>query len=73
MKIKITGVGIYLAPQIETAEDIAPKIGKSVEWIIKKSGVRERRVSSIDVDKMGAIAGKEALGTSVANRKVHLF
>ena len=64
MKIKITGVGIYLPPQIETAEDIAPKIGKSVEWIIKKSGVRERRVSSIDVDKMGAMAGKEALGTS---------
>jgi 3-oxoacyl-[acyl-carrier-protein] synthase-3 len=64
LKIKITGVGLYLPPQIETAEDIAPKIGKSVEWIIKKSGVKERRISTIDVDQMGAIAGKEALGTS---------
>ena len=64
MKIKITGVGLYLPPQIETAEDIAPKIGKSVEWIIEKSGVKERRISTIDVDQMGAIAGKEALGTS---------
>ena len=45
MKIKITGVGLYLPPKIETAEDIAPKIGKSVEWIIEKSGVNERRVS----------------------------
>lgn len=62
MKIKITGVGLYLPPKIETAEDIAPKIGKSPDWIIEKSGVRERRVSEIDVDEMGAIAGKEALG-----------
>jgi 3-oxoacyl-[acyl-carrier-protein] synthase III len=64
LKIKITGVGLYLPLQIETAEDIAPKIGKSVEWIIEKSGVEERRISTIDVDQMGAMAGKEALGTS---------
>ncbi|MDC1038614.1 ketoacyl-ACP synthase III [Candidatus Marinimicrobia bacterium] len=62
MKIKLTGVGLYLPPKIETANDIAPKIGKSVEWIIEKSGVRERRVSEIDVDQMGALAGKDALG-----------
>jgi 3-oxoacyl-[acyl-carrier-protein] synthase-3 len=56
------GVGLYLPPKIETAEDIAPKIEKPVDWIIEKSGVSERRVSEIDVDQMGAIAGKEALG-----------
>ena len=62
MKVKVTGVGLYLPPKIETAEDIALKIGKPVDWIIEKSGVSERRVSEIDVDQMGAIAGKEALG-----------
>ena len=62
MKVKVTGVGLYLPPKIETAEDIAPKIGTPVDWIIDKSGVSERRVSEIDVDQMGAIAGKEALG-----------
>ena len=62
MKVKVTGVGLYLPPKIETAEDIAPKIGKPVDWIIEKSGVSKRRVSEIDVDQMGAIAGKEALG-----------
>ncbi len=62
MKVKITGVGLYLPPKIETAEDIASKIGKPAKWIINKCGVKERRVSQIDVDKMGAIAGKEALG-----------
>ena len=62
MKVKVTGVGLYLPPKIETAEDIAPKIRKPVDWIIDKSGVSERRVSEIDVDQMGAMAGKEALG-----------
>jgi 3-oxoacyl-[acyl-carrier-protein] synthase-3 len=62
LKVKVTGVGLYLPPKIETAEDIAPKIGKPVDWIIEKSGVSKRRVSEIDVDQMGAIAGKEALG-----------
>tara|TARA_B110000438_G_scaffold287046_1_gene318919 strand:+ start:123 stop:1088 length:966 start_codon:yes stop_codon:yes gene_type:complete len=64
LKVKITGVGLYLPPKIETAEDIAPKIGKTAEWIVEKCGVKERRVSLIDVDKMGAIAGKEALGSN---------
>ncbi len=64
MKVKITGVGLYLPPKIETAEDIAPKIGKTAEWIVQKCGVKERRVSLIDVDEMGAIAGKEALGSN---------
>jgi len=62
LKVKVTGVGLYLPPKIETAEDIAPKIRKPVDWIIEKSGVIERRVSEIDVDQMGAMAGKEALG-----------
>ena len=62
MKVKITGTGLYLPPKIETSEEISRLIGKSEEWIIRKSGVKERRVSEIDVDEMGAVAGKEALG-----------
>jgi 3-oxoacyl-[acyl-carrier-protein] synthase-3 len=62
LKVKVTGVGLYLPPKIETAKDIASKIGRPVGWIIEKSGVSERRESEIDVDQMGAIAGKEALG-----------
>ena len=64
LKIKITRVGIYLPPSIQTSEEIAPLIGKSKDWIIRKSGVSERRVSTIDVDKMGALAGKDALDGS---------
>ncbi len=64
MKVQVTGIGLYLPPQTETAEEIALKIGKSIEWVKGRTGVRERRVSDIDVDEMGAIAGKEALGNS---------
>jgi len=61
LKIKVTGTGLYLPPNIETSKEIAPLIGKSENWILEKSGVCERRVSKVDVDMMGAIAGKEAL------------
>jgi len=59
--IKISGTGIYLPPRVETSEELVAKINKPVDWIHQKAGVFERRVSDIDVDKMGAIAGKEAL------------
>ena len=59
--IKISGTGIYLPPRKETSEELVTKINKPVDWIHQKAGVFERRVSDIDVDKMGAIAGKEAL------------
>ncbi|MEC7849946.1 MAG: hypothetical protein VX993_04325 [Candidatus Neomarinimicrobiota bacterium] len=61
MGIKITGIGIYLPPQIETSKETATLIDKSEEWIISKTGVVERRKSNIDVDKMGAIAALQAL------------
>ncbi len=64
MKITISGSGLYLPPQVESSEEIASLVGKSADWIHEKSGVFERRVSKIDVDKMGAIAGLEALDGS---------
>ena len=59
--VKISSSGIYLPPRVETSEELVTKINKSLDWIHQKAGVFERRVSDIDVDQMGAIAGKEAL------------
>jgi 3-oxoacyl-[acyl-carrier-protein] synthase-3 len=61
MKIKITGIGYYLPNKIETSEELAPKIGKTVDWINSRTGVKERRISDIDVDLMGSKAAKLAL------------
>jgi len=62
LNIKITGFGYYLPPKIQTADELASKIGKSKDWIISRTGVKERRISDIDVDKMAAIACKNAIG-----------
>ena len=67
MNIKITGIGYYLPEIIETAKELSKKIDKSEEWIISKTGVKERRISSLDVDKMGAIAAKNALENHATN------
>ena len=62
MNIQITSTGYYLPEQIETSEELAPKINKSYNWIVSRTGVKTRHVSTIDVDEMGAIAAKNALG-----------
>ena len=59
--MKITGIGLYLPPKIQTAKELSKKINKSTDWIISRTGVSERRISEIEVDQMGAIAAKEAL------------
>ena len=63
-RFEIIGVGMYLPPKIETSNELSNKINKSEEWIVSKTGVLERRVSDIDVDVMGAIAGQEAIGNN---------
>ena len=62
LNIKITGSGYYVPPKIQTSDELASKIGKSKDWIISRTGVKERRISDIDVDKMAAIACKNAIG-----------
>jgi len=64
LNIKITGSGYYLPSTIETAEEISKKIDKTADWILSRTGVKERRISDIDVDQMAAIASKEAIGKS---------
>jgi len=58
----ISGFGKYLPAKIETAEDLAPRLNKSAAWITSRTGVSERRVSEVDVDQMGAIVVKAAIG-----------
>ena len=62
-QFKITGSGYYLPPTIETSLDLSQKINKDVNWVLSRTGVEERRVSDIDVDQMGAIAAKDAIGS----------
>ena len=44
------------------SKELSELTGKSEQWMHKYTGVFERRISDVDVDKMGAIASKEAIG-----------
>ena len=65
MNVKITGIGYYLPKKVETSQELSLKINKSLDWILSRTGVEERRISDIDVDKMGSIAAKKALGNKI--------
>ncbi len=65
VNVKITGFGHYLPSKIETSKELSEKINKSADWIISRTGVKERRISDIDVDLMGAKAAKIALDGKV--------
>lgn len=62
LPIRIVGTGCYLPPAIQTAEDLAPLVGRSADWIRRRTGVGERRISQRDVAEMAALAGLDALG-----------
>lgn len=62
LRIKVVGTGLYAPAQIETAEQLSERIGRSAEWIRNRTGVGERRISTESLDAMSAIAGKQALG-----------
>ena len=45
MGIRITGVGAYVPNKVLSNHELAEKIDTSNEWIVKRTGIRERRLS----------------------------
>ena len=43
--LRISATGFYAPPEVETAADLASKVGRSEEWILARSGVSRRHVS----------------------------
>jgi 3-oxoacyl-[acyl-carrier-protein] synthase-3 len=66
LRVKITSVAFYAPPRVETAAELAPRIGTSADWITTRTGVRERRISEEPVEVMGARAARAALGSGEA-------
>jgi 3-oxoacyl-[acyl-carrier-protein] synthase-3 len=66
LRVKIASVGFYAPPRVETAAELAPRIGVSEEWILSRTGVRERRVSEEPVEVMAAHAARAALRSGEA-------
>lgn len=64
MRVRVVSTGFYAPPQVETAGDLAPRIGRSEDWIRRRTGVVERRVAQEPMDVMAAHAIRQALGDS---------
>jgi 3-oxoacyl-[acyl-carrier-protein] synthase-3 len=61
LQVKITSTGFYAPPRVETAAELAPRMGVSEDWILSRTGVRERRISDEPVEVMAAHAARAAL------------
>jgi 3-oxoacyl-[acyl-carrier-protein] synthase-3 len=61
-RVKIASTGVYLPPRVQTAGELASLIGKSEQWILERTGVRERRIAEAPMDVMAAQAARQALG-----------
>ena len=59
--VKVASTGFYAPPRVETAAELAPRIGTSEEWIITRAGVRERRISDEPIEVMAGHAARAAL------------
>lgn len=62
MSFRIIGTGMYVPPKAVTNDDLSQIVETSDEWISKRVGVRERRISETEfTSEMGAKAAQAAL------------
>lgn len=61
MKVRVVRTGLAVPERVETAADLAPRVGKSERWILDRAGVAERRVADETVQSLAARAVKAAL------------
>ena len=59
----VRGVGGYLPSHVMTNEELAQKVATSNEWIVQRTGIRERRIAAKGemTSDMGIAAAKKAL------------
>ncbi|MFZ4832800.1 beta-ketoacyl-ACP synthase III [Rouxiella sp. Mn2063] len=63
MHTKILGTGSYLPVQVRSNADLEKMVETSDEWIVTRTGIRERRIAAPDetVATMGLLAAEKAL------------
>ncbi|HWC29502.1 MAG TPA: beta-ketoacyl-ACP synthase III [Dehalococcoidia bacterium] len=66
MAARIAGVGKYLPSKVLTNAELERMVETSNEWIVDRTGIRERRLAAEDetTATMGAAAGRMALETA---------
>lgn len=69
MNSRILSTGSYLPSHIRTNADLEKMVDTSDEWIVTRSGIRERRIAAADetVATMGFEAAKNAIEAAQIN------
>lgn len=64
--VRLTGWGMYAPAQVLTNADLERMVDTSDEWIVSRTGIRERRVAAAHetTASMGAVAGLRAIRTA---------
>ena len=62
-RVGITGIGAYAPERVLTNADLAKMVETSDEWIVERTGIRERRVAEPDqaTSDVAVPAAREAL------------
>lgn len=58
---RIVRTALHVPETIETADDLAPRLQRSADWIRAQAGVAERRIASESMAVMGARAARQVL------------
>jgi len=66
LRVKVASTAFYAPPRVETAAELAPRIGRSEDWIVTRTGVRERRIAEEPVEVMAARVARAALQSGPA-------
>jgi len=61
--VGIAGIGSYVPSKVITNEDLSKLVDTSNEWIVQRTGIRERRIvdDSTSTSDIATIAAKRAL------------
>ncbi len=65
-KARITGLGSYLPSRILSNHDLEKMVETTDEWIVSRTGIKERRIAAKDeyTSDMGAAAARKALASA---------
>lgn len=59
----VVSIGVAVPETVVANDAVAPRMGVTADWIVSRTGVRERRFASVDqrVQDLAAAAGRQAL------------
>ncbi len=61
---EITGWGKCMPPNVLTNHDLEQLVDTSDDWITSRTGIKERRISHVEVSDMAVVAGLRALAAA---------